>query len=170
MYIFPLRKGRKNRKASWVGVITLTFPLGAMVNLTVLLGQWVRVGRGQKVLGGARHTILTLVLGPQVGWGRESSRLTAERTVIGGYFLSYCAPGNHGIFFTEREKMGNNIDQCPDIDSPTGWTTGSENPPETCHRIRNKGIFDEHSDSIIPKCIKCHRHIYSGTNFSCLIL
>lgn len=43
---------------------TLTFPLGAVVNLAVLLRQWVRVGWGQKVLGGARDTVLALVLGP----------------------------------------------------------------------------------------------------------
>lgn len=40
------------------------FPLGTVVNLAVLLGQRVWVRRGQKVLGGARDTILTLVLGP----------------------------------------------------------------------------------------------------------
>lgn len=42
--------------------VTLTFPLGAVVNLAVLLGQWVWVRWGQKVLGGARDTVLTLVL------------------------------------------------------------------------------------------------------------
>lgn len=45
------------------GPVTLTFPLGAVVNLAVLLGQWVWVRWGQKVLGGARDTVLTLVLG-----------------------------------------------------------------------------------------------------------
>lgn len=115
---FPPRKGRKNRKARWAGSITLTFPLGAVINLAVLLGQWVWVGRGQEILGGAGYTILALVLGPQVGRGGQSSRLTAERTVVGGYFLSYCAPGNHGIFFTEREKVRNTVDQCPPYRCP----------------------------------------------------
>lgn len=64
MYFFFFPKERKENQK---GVITLTFPLGAMVNLTVLLGQWVWVGWGQEVLGGAGHTILALVLGPQVG-------------------------------------------------------------------------------------------------------
>lgn len=67
MYFFFQGKEEVEKEAGWAGVATLTFPLGAMVNLAVFLGQWIRVGWGQKVLGGARHTILTLVLGPQVG-------------------------------------------------------------------------------------------------------
>lgn len=66
-FIFQGKEGKSRERASWAEAVTLTFPLGAMVNLAVLLGQWVWVGRGQKVLGGAGHTILTLVLGPQVG-------------------------------------------------------------------------------------------------------
>lgn len=111
-----------------------------MVNLAVLLGQWVRVGRGQKVLGGSGHTILTLVLGPQVGGGGESSRLTAERAVVGGHFLSHCAPGNHRIFFTEREKTGENTDQCPDTDPLAGRIMGSKNPPEKSQNKKKRGL------------------------------
>ena len=110
------RERRRKESGQVGGAVTLTFPLGTMVNLAVLLGQRVWVGWGQEVLGGARHAILTLVLGPQVGRGGQSSRLTAERTVVGGHFLSHCAPGNHRIFFTEREKIQNDIDQWHDGD------------------------------------------------------
>ena len=119
-FFFQGKEGRSTDSGQEGRAVTLTFPLGAVVNLAVLLGQRVRVGWGQEVLGGARHTILTLVLGPQVGRGGESSRLTAERTVVGGHFLSHCAPGNHRIFFTEREKMRSNTGQWPDRDSSTG--------------------------------------------------
>lgn len=60
-----LHPGEESGKGGGPGrPATLTFPLGAVVNLAVLLRQWVRVGWGQKVLGGAGDTILALVLGP----------------------------------------------------------------------------------------------------------
>lgn len=65
---FLFSRERRRKESGQVGsAVALTFPLGAMVNLAVLLGQRVRVGWGQEVLGRARHAILTLVLGPQVG-------------------------------------------------------------------------------------------------------
>lgn len=82
----------------------LTFSLGAVVDLAVLLGDGVGVGRRQQVLGGAGHPVLTLVLGAQVGGGRKDPGLTAEGAVIGGHFLSHCAPGNNRVLFTTSKE------------------------------------------------------------------
>lgn len=82
----------------------LTFSLGAVVDLAVLLGDRVGVGRREQVLGGARHPILALVLGAQIGGGRKDPGLTTEWAVIRGHFLSHCAPGNNRVLFTKSKE------------------------------------------------------------------
>lgn len=75
-----------------------------MVDLAVLLGDGVGVGRRQQVLGGAGHPVLTLVLGAQVGGGRKDPAVTAEGAVIRGHFLSHCAPGNNWVLLTASKE------------------------------------------------------------------
>lgn len=82
----------------------LTFSLGAVVDLAVLLGDGVGVGRRQQVLGGAGHPVLTLVMGAQVGGGRKDPAVTAEGAVIRGHFLSHCAPGNNWVLLTASKE------------------------------------------------------------------
>lgn len=82
----------------------LTFSLGAVVDLAVLLGDRVGVGGRQQVLGGARHPVLALVLGAQVGGGGKDPGLTTEGAVIRGHFLSHRAPGNNRVLLTESKQ------------------------------------------------------------------
>lgn len=74
--------GRGGGKSQSESIQALTFSLGAVVDLAVLLGDRVGVGGWQQVLGGARHPVLTLVLGAQVGGGGKDPGLTTEGAVI----------------------------------------------------------------------------------------
>lgn len=79
MLMVMLGRGGKSQSES---IQALTFSLGAVVDLAVLLGDRVGVGGRQQVLGGARHPVLTLVLGAQVGGGGKDPGLTTEGAVI----------------------------------------------------------------------------------------
>lgn len=79
MLMVMLGRGGKSQSES---IQALTFSLGAVVDLAVLLGDRVGVGGWQQVLGGARHPVLTLVLGAQVGGGGKDPGLTTEGAVI----------------------------------------------------------------------------------------
>lgn len=100
-----IRKGKEQEGSSQ----GLTFSLGAVVDLAVLLGDGVGVGRREQVLGRAGHSVLTLVLGAHVGGGREDPGLPTEGAVVGGHFLPHRAPGNNGVLLTgSKETKTNN--------------------------------------------------------------